>query len=276
MDCIHGTDHTRANLLTAEGLTTGTFPWSDRLWTMYGSGVDGDWASGSVSTIIDVSECIDTLGYKELRNAEVHGKHGKANCNAIYTIKKGVVPVKKGWPTMQEPDVEPSELSEMLEFHRKIMEMPSVDLKDPDAIRERIDRYLGLCQDYSRRPFVEGLASALKTNRMTLWKMAQEQTARGQVVRDAKALILSLLETWTIEGRLNPASSCFLYKNLGSYVDTVTIEARQESDVKATLSPDEISKQIESDIPVDMIEASDALPTADIFDLESKRKEVLH
>ena len=183
--------------------------------------------------------------------------------------------MKKGWPTMQEPDVEPSELADMLEFHRKIMEMPSVDLKDPDAIRERIDRYLGLCQDYSRRPFVEGLASALKTNRMTLWKMAQEQTARGQVVRDAKALILSLLETWTIEGRLNPASSCFLYKNLGSYVDTVTIEARQESDVKATLSPDEISKQIESDIPMDLIESTDTVPTAKVFDLDSERKEVL-
>ena len=80
--------------------------------------------------------------------------------------------------------------------------------------------------------------------------MAEEKTERGQVIRDAKALILALLESWHIEGRINPVSALFLLKNIGFYRDVqdFTVEARQEPAV--TMSRDEIAEIVEQDIPV--------------------------
>lgn len=163
---------------------------------------------------------------------------------------------KNNWPS-QEPNATPEETTEMIVFHRQIMELPAVNLKDPDAIKERIEWYLSFCEQSGRRPFVEGLAAALKTSRQNLWNIANENTRRGEVVREAKALILALLESFSIEGKLNPANSIFWLKNLGHYTDTVTIEAKPADTEKPELSPEQIAKQIESDIPLDYIEVQD-------------------
>ena len=80
--------------------------------------------------------------------------------------------------------------------------------------------------------------------------MAEEKTPRGQVIRQAKHRILMLLEDWHINGRLNPASSIFLLKNLGGYSDTVTLETATNQPT-ASRSPEEIARMIESDVPMD-------------------------
>ena len=159
---------------------------------------------------------------------------------------------KNNWPTGAQPDESPAEIGATVAFHKMIMELPPVDLKSAKEIKERLEWYLDYCIRNQRRPFVEGMCSALKITRMGFWKIAQEQSERGEVARSAKAVILSLLETWTIEGRLNPASSCFLYKNLGQYADTVTIEAnRVEVTERANMTPEQIRELVERDIPLD-------------------------
>lgn len=88
--------------------------------------------------------------------------------------------------------------------------------------------------------------------------------------------IVAVKKHYASFGKMPPVLFIFDSINNFGYTDVknITIDTNNAA-TTAELSPEQIAQQIDADIPMDMIEASDALPTADIFDLESKRKEVL-
>lgn len=153
--------------------------------------------------------------------------------------------------TMEQVDASPAELSEMTRQALELASWSKVDLQDPQAIKTRIDDYFRFCVDNGVRPFIEGLALSLHSNRMSLLNWEKEQTERGAVIRQAKQVIRSLLETWSISGRLNPATSIFLMKNISGYVDRIEIEASADGAPKPELTPEEIQKKLLEDMPID-------------------------
>lgn len=160
------------------------------------------------------------------------------------------------YPTVAQPEVEPDELQATVDMHMRIMQTSKVDMRDPVAVRQRIEWYFNLCKEYHTRPFVEGLSSSLHISRMRLWQIANGEGEVADIIRDAKHLILSLLETWHITGKINPVSALFLSKNLGGYTDVVQVEPINTAP-RPVLTPEQIQQKLTEDLPIDDITAED-------------------
>lgn len=154
------------------------------------------------------------------------------------------------FPTNQEVDCQPGEMAEKIDKSLYLANLPKVDLKDAEAIRERCQLYFDFCKKHDSRPFLQGLCLALQTNRQTLCNLESEQSERGSVIRQAKQILRTLLEDWSLTGRLNPATSIFLMKNIMGYKDSVVLEAQAVTTTpKAERTPEEIKRMIAEDLP---------------------------
>ena len=58
-------------------------------------------------------------------------------------------------------------------------------------------------------------------------------------------------ESLASEGKINPVTYIFMAKNYDGLTDTQQIEVSAAQSQEARLSPEEIARQIEKDIPID-------------------------
>ena len=157
---------------------------------------------------------------------------------------------KNNYPPAVQPDIEPAELQAKIEFMELISKWKFTN--DPDKVRDRISWYFERCAEYQVRPTVAGLALALNVSRQTIWQWEQRGGALGDIVGQAKRLLNALLEDWSVTGKINPVAAVWLQKNHFGYRDTVQIEAVQTNNrLQADMTPEEIARIIEQDIPVD-------------------------
>ena len=158
---------------------------------------------------------------------------------------------KNNWPTAM-PVQEPGELQEMLSHNIDLYRLEPVDTRSAAEIKERIDYYFQWCEDNAVRPQVSAMALALGHTRQWLWKIRELDDERGKIVNHAIAFLETLHNDWALSGKLNPATHCFLAKNWYGYSDVQTLELEPKTSVNGSdLSPEEIAKQIEADIPID-------------------------
>lgn len=156
---------------------------------------------------------------------------------------------KLNYPTQQQPDLEPGDLSAMVSDFDELREQTYP--QNDDEVEARIKWFFNWCIRHDRRPGVELLALALGTTRQTLWNWQQRDDRRGRAITQAKQVILSLLEQWGQCGKINPVSMIFLMKNHGAYRDQVEIAATPQHALEAHMTPAEIASRIEQDIPID-------------------------
>ena len=129
------------------------------------------------------------------------------------------------WPNAQQPRVEVGEMRRMVQLMDELRTLPKIDYKDPIAVEERVQLYFQWCITNDFRPTVEGLALAIGTNRMTLWKWQQEGGSRGKIIEGAKQLLSALLEEWSVTGKINPTTAIFLQKNHFGFADQYELAA---------------------------------------------------
>ena len=126
-----------------------------------------------------------------------------------------------------------------------------VDVDSDSEVEKRINEYFVFCANNGCRPAVSGLALALGIDRVTLndWKCGRSRanSNRANIIKKAYSVLEYLWESYMQEGKINPASGCFLGKNNFDYHDEskVTIEAVN------TLQANKTPEQIASEIPVD-------------------------
>ena len=142
--------------------------------------------------------------------------------------------------------------------------LPRVDVKDPQAIAERIDLYLKHCADHDTAPSSAGCASWLGIARSTLegWLIGRTATPEHQKV--AQRFYGLLEDIWAqnmTDGNINPVSGIFIGKSMFGYKDTQEI-------VINTKAQNELSVE-------DLIAESKMLPGGDnlIIDGEAKMLE---
>ena len=148
--------------------------------------------------------------------------------------------------------MEPGELSITTQQYLDLAHWENIDIRDPEQIAQRCDDYFKYCISNDRRPIVQGLCLALGTNRQSLVNWENEDSPRGQIIRKAKQIIRTLLEDWTVSGKISPPCGIFMLKNYAGLRDDHTIEVVQPIDNISRMSPEEIMKSIEQDIPVDI------------------------
>ena len=156
-------------------------------------------------------------------------------------------------PAQQLDALEKPEVAEIIHNVMKFQRFDPV--KTDDEVEQRMTEYFQICEANTIRPGIETLCLYLGITRVTLFNWChgiRQSKRRQQLALAAKQTVLSYIESATLSGRLNPASSCFLLKNWGNYKDQLTVEAIPvNNDPEATKTPEEIAAQIENDIPLD-------------------------
>ena len=154
---------------------------------------------------------------------------------------------------------EPGDNSRIVLTNMKFFDMPRVDLKNPEAVRERLVEYFQIYGEADLKPTVAGMAMALGINRKTLWAVANDQPTGGNgyklnlpeetthLVKKAYEMLEMSMENYANAGKINPVMAIFMMKNHFGYQDkteyVLTPNQKQESDYDA----DEISKRYLTD-----------------------------
>ena len=159
------------------------------------------------------------------------------------------MPRKGNLPTERQPEVQPGELSLMVSDFDELRRQTYP--KSDEEVETRIQWFFDWCVRHDRRPGIELLALALSTTRQNLWLWEQRGDRKGRAITQAKQLILTCYEQWGSCGKINPVTQIFMMKNIGGYKDQTEIVAIPGQAMEARLTPEEIAKKIEADIPVD-------------------------
>ena len=167
-------------------------------------------------------------------------------------VGQEVVKRKRGNPAVS-PDlyqaVDMTVQQNIMEQSLTLMNLPNIDLNDPEQVRERIDYYFRLVTGNGNRPTVAGLGLALNgMDRKRLWEIRTGNfgNTRGEVaalpktvtdlIKKAYKTMEELWENYMQTGRINPVSGIFLGKNNFGYQDkqdVVITPNNPESDYSA-------------------------------------------
>lgn len=132
---------------------------------------------------------------------------------------------KSNFPQLALDTMEPNTVRQIVNSLQELHQMgkPETDFE----VEDRINQYFKFCENSSVRPGIESLCLSLHITRTTLFNWANGigcSDVRKELIQSAKAFIASFLEQATLQGKLNPASSCFLFKNWCNYKDAISLE----------------------------------------------------
>ena len=158
------------------------------------------------------------------------------------------------------PITEPGDNTKYLALGRDLFNLPTIDLKDPVQVRDRLDEFFGIHERYDMKPTVAGMGMALGLDRRRLWEirtgsyhtskqLGELPTLTTDSIKKAYEYMEILWENYMQNGKINPVSGIFLGKNNFGYQDkteyVVTPNVNSDSDYNA----DDIKKRYLSDSP---------------------------
>ena len=148
-----------------------------------------------------------------------------------------------------------------LQHKRNLMNLPKVDIHEPEAVKKRVDEYFDICEAYDIKPSVESLAVAFMVDRRTIWRWSNGIDCRGlpaesmEAIRKAHTIITSLMADYMQNGKINPVSGIFLMKNNMDYEDKREVTLRPENPMGDQVAPEDLQKRY-----LDAVETPDELP----------------
>lgn len=126
-------------------------------------------------------------------------------------------------------------------------DLPSIDIADPEAVRERGYWYIRYCSKNDLRPGVAGLCLAWGISRRTFsgWVSGAHRSQTHQKIAvQFKSLLLSLMESYAMDGKISPVAAIFFLKNHFGYEDQFNLELTQGQPVReAQISPEELAEK---------------------------------
>lgn len=148
------------------------------------------------------------------------------------------------YPNAKQPQATPEEIGELVGVIDKLRQFPPVRKNEPEEIRKRLDYFFEYCTDYDVKPSVEGMALCLGVTRQCLWAWESDQNSEaGRLVWRAKAVINTLLTTWTLDGKISPVTTIWLQKNNFGYSDAKTLEIKPPQMGRPAISLEEQLKE---------------------------------
>ena len=154
--------------------------------------------------------------------------------------------------------VEPGDNTKYLMLGRELFNLPSIDLKDPEQVSNRLDEFFVIHARYDMKPTVAGMGMALGLDRRRLWEIKTGNYNKNGMYADLPTLTMDsikkayeymeiLWENYMQNGKINPVSGIFLGKNNFGYQDrtehVVTPNVNNDSDYNA----DDIRKRYLTD-----------------------------
>lgn len=154
--------------------------------------------------------------------------------------------------------VEAGDNTKYLSLGMELFNLPSIDLKDPEQVSNRLNEFFDIHARYDMKPTVAGMGMALGLDRRRLWeiktgnfngngKYSNLPTLTQDSIKKAYEYMEILWENYMQNGKINPVSGIFLGKNNFGYQDkteyVVTPNVNNDSDYDA----DDIRKRYITD-----------------------------
>lgn len=145
-------------------------------------------------------------------------------------------------------DLQPGDNSKAIGIIMQFNDLPVVDLKNPEEVRDRVRQYFQMCFDNDFKPTVSSYAAAMGYDRKSLWALMNNREVGGwenlptlsiDYIKRGYDSLEQLWEYYMQNGKINPVSGIFLAKNNFGYVDKTeyTIEP------KATLNESDLEQK---------------------------------
>ena len=162
------------------------------------------------------------------------------------------VATKKPWKDRNSPmigdnglNLEAGDNNKFTSMGLWLMNLPKIDVHDPEAVQKRLNDYFGYMASQDAKPTVAGMAMALGMDRRRLWeiKTGNYHTSKSledlpkevtDLIKKAYSLMEYLWENYMVNGKINPVTGIFLGKNNFGYQDkqemVLTPNTQNESD----------------------------------------------
>ena len=136
-----------------------------------------------------------------------------------------------------------------------LMNLPEIDLKDPEQVMDRLNEYFKIHADNDMKPTVAGMGLALNgMDRRRLWEIRTGNLKGGNTEYDLPTLTLDAIkkaykmmenmwENYMQNGKINPVSGIFLGKNNFGYQDKTEYVVTPNTNSDSDYSTDDIRKR---------------------------------
>lgn len=187
-------------------------------------------------------------------------KKNNSNDDIVKDVVETAKKKPRGKPVQESlaPITEPGDNTKYLALGMKLFNLPSIDLKDPAQVNDRLNEFFRIHAEADMKPTVSGMGMALGLDRRRLWEIKtgtlQGGTSHHALPKETMDLIKKayeymeiLWENYMQNGKINPVSGIFLGKNNFGYQDkteyVVTPNTHNDSDYNA----DDIRKRYLTD-----------------------------
>ena len=154
-------------------------------------------------------------------------------------------------------DLEAGDNTKYLAVSMKLMNMPEIDLKDPEQVIDRLNEYFQIHADNDMKPTVAGMGMALGLDRRRLWEIKTDVADRNQdlptltrdSIKKAYKMMENLWENYMQNGKINPVSGIFLGKNNFGYQDKTEYVVTPNTNSDSDFNAEDIRKRYAIDSP---------------------------
>lgn len=154
-------------------------------------------------------------------------------------------------------ETKPGDNAQYLGQGLEVMRLPEIDIKDEDAIIQRIDDYFEICARWDVKPAVSGLGMALGLDRRRLWeikvgddKKNQSITPRASdAIKKAYIFMENLWENYMLNYKIHPTAGIFLAKNNFGYKDEQTYNLVPNNPLGSDSDPATMAQKYQNALP---------------------------
>jgi len=151
----------------------------------------------------------------------------------------------------------PADISNLTSLALSVFMIETPDLHDPEQVQQAIINYFQTCQDHGTRPGNLGLYAALGLSRQDYHNIVTGKVKHKvspeciDMMKKAARAVGVYREGLAMEGKINPVTYIFMGKNYDGLQDQTQIEVTAQTGPAASMTPEQIARQIEKDIPID-------------------------
>lgn len=148
--------------------------------------------------------------------------------------------------------VKPGDNSRYLREARVSMNLPPIDISDPQQVANRINEYFDYCEKNDKKPQMVGMGNWLGVDRSTViaWQRGEYRSGTHmQIIQRAICVLNELWVDYMQNGKINPASGIFLGKNMFGYKDVVDLVHTPNAGMVQAADPDEMAKKYANQLP---------------------------
>lgn len=152
-----------------------------------------------------------------------------------------------------EENTEPGDNARYLRYAMASLDLPPIDISDPQQVERRIKDYFEYCLENDRKPNVKGLGNWIGVDASTVnsWKRGEYRAeTHSPLIKKAIDVLEELWLDYMLNGKVNPGSGIFIGKNLFGYKDVQDVVLTPNQPLNGGVSAEEVAAKY-AELPAD-------------------------